>query len=559
LPFEPYLSIIIIIMPGFTRYSGTETHIRIDPDVTLIPECAFENRDFVEVVLPEGLQEIGHCAFDGCTSLKTINLPDGLLSINNGAFRSCNSLLVIDIPSTVTFIGAAAFFECAALKEVSLYEGSLRTIGEQAFYDCPSLVKICIPSTVVSIDNTTFWGCKSLVEANLCEGVRRIDEEAFRDCTSLLRINIPSTMQFIAETAFYNCPLLRNVASPTFQVLECTVDMLKYRFGELPVHELCFYHSRPSLMGYTSNDSVEWIHDDTYEKPPLGDCSTVDCLGMTPLHVLACSGTHAFRLYQHIAESFPNALLATDQWGDVPLTYVMLSDAPMEILLYCLSLHKRLWGEMPFDFVEMINRLVNCKSDTCIRKIILAQRSIFPDLEVNWKGIVEGSKSTQCMVPLSVFRVLVEASASSRPRCMNVEHHIEVNKRIADIQSIYFDPYTHLDEVHRRTFLDRLMTMTDEGTPLDYDRLIGFDEDYRVGLLDEIQGMVVSFAQIRDNLLIGASVTLELALWKAILYESMQLHQPISNIDEVRKIREDSRMMGGKMFQIVIPNVLSFL
>jgi len=562
-------------MPGFARYSGTETHIRIDDDVTSIPECAFENRDVVDVVLPEGLKHIGHCAFDGCTSLQKINLPDGLLTIENGAFRACNVLPTIHIPSSVTVIGAAAFFECTALKEVALHEGSLRVIGTQAFYDCPSLVKISIPSTVGFIGDAAFWGCKSLTEVNLCEGLRRIDEGAFRDCISLLRINIPSTMAFIDETAFDNCRILRNVAiSPStqlrefwttyrantmFQDLDCTFDMLRNRFDKLPLHEFCFYHSRQAIMEYI--DPFEWIKNNYDGEPPSPspvDCSKVDFLGMTPLHVLACSGTHDILLYQRIIDSYPGALIATDEWSDVPLTYIMLSDAPMEILHFFLEMHKREWGKMPFDFATLITRMVNCKSGERIRQVIQAQRKVFPEVEVNWQVIVDESKSIDCMVPLSMFRILVEAFASSRSVCMNFEHQLEVDERIAGIQRIYFDPFTHLEGSQRTAFLDRLMAISDEGTPLDYDRLIGFDDDYRIGLLNEIQGMIMNFTQIRDELLLGASTTLELALWKAVVNEFPQ-YQPKNGIEDIGKKRVDCRLIGGKMYQVVIPNVLSFL
>lgn len=102
------------------------------------------------------------------------------------------------------------------------------------------------------------------------------------------------------------------------------------------------------------------------------------------------------------------------------------------------------------------------------------------------------------------------------------------------------------------------MAISDEGTPLDYDRLIGFDDDYRIGLLNEIQGMIMNFTQIRDELLLGASTTLELALWKAVVNEFPQ-YQPKNGIEDIGKKRVDCRLIGGKMYQVVIPNVLSFL
>ncbi|KAL7438109.1 hypothetical protein ACHAXH_006407 [Discostella pseudostelligera] len=264
--------------------------------------------------------------------------------------------------------------------------------------------------------------------------------------------------------------------------------MLRNRFDELPLHELCFYHSRQAMVEY--KDPFEWINNNYYGEPPSPspvDCSKVDFLGMTPLHVLACSGTHDIRLYQFIVDSYTGALIATDEWSDVPLTYIMLSDAPMEILHFFLEMHKREWGKMPFDFATLITRMVNCKSGERIRQVIQAQRKVFPEVKVNWQVIVDKSKSIDCMVSL---------------------------------------------RSQHTAFLDRLMAISDEGTPLDYDRLIGFDDDYRIGLLNEIQGMIMNFTQIRDELLLGASTTLELALWKAVVNEFPQ-YQPKNGIEDI--------------------------
>jgi hypothetical protein len=139
-----------------TRFTGTPTHIRIDDDVTSIPNDAFHgNRVVVEVVLPEGLQEIGESAFGGCTSLQTITLPEGLLlSIGDGAFTGCSSLPAILIPGTVTSIGIAAFAECQMLGEAVFIEveggGSSLSIGSgsQAYFDFRNATSIGIAAFV---------------------------------------------------------------------------------------------------------------------------------------------------------------------------------------------------------------------------------------------------------------------------------------------------------------------------------------------------------------------------------------------------------------------------
>jgi hypothetical protein len=63
-------------MTRFSRYSGTATCVRIDADVTSIPdEAFFECGNILEVILPDGLQEIGEKAFCCCASLSKLLYP----------------------------------------------------------------------------------------------------------------------------------------------------------------------------------------------------------------------------------------------------------------------------------------------------------------------------------------------------------------------------------------------------------------------------------------------------------------------------------------------------
>lgn len=40
-----------------------------------------------------------------------------------------------------------------------------------------------------------------------------------------------------------------------------------------------------------------------------------DCLGMTPLHILACLSIHDLKLYRVIVEKYPANLITEDRWG----------------------------------------------------------------------------------------------------------------------------------------------------------------------------------------------------------------------------------------------------
>jgi hypothetical protein len=48
-----------------------------------------------------------------------------------------------------------------------------------------------------------------------------------------------------------------------------------------------------------------------------------DCLGMTQLHILACSTVQLLELYQVMIENYPENLIVEDAWGAVPLLYAI--------------------------------------------------------------------------------------------------------------------------------------------------------------------------------------------------------------------------------------------
>jgi len=166
-----------------------------------------------EVVLNDGLREIGSNAFNNCTTLKSIAMPssvtkigdhafgycsslrevvlnEGLEKIRRNVFQSCKSLQSITIPSTVDDIGVSACNECYNLRTIVLKEG-IKRIKEYVFRKCTSLHSITIPSSVTCIEKETFDGCTNLREVVVHNDKMQIGKEAFANCSSLERFKFP--------------------------------------------------------------------------------------------------------------------------------------------------------------------------------------------------------------------------------------------------------------------------------------------------------------------------------------------------------------------------------
>ena len=65
--------------------------------------------EIAELVIPEGITELGEGAFEHCRNIQAIRLPNSLESIAKDAFLTCASLYWLYIPANVREIGRRAF------------------------------------------------------------------------------------------------------------------------------------------------------------------------------------------------------------------------------------------------------------------------------------------------------------------------------------------------------------------------------------------------------------------------------------------------------------------
>lgn len=164
-------------------------------------------RDLKEVVIEEGVTEIGVDAFSVCTSLETVTLPESLQKIGEGAFEYCSSLSEIRIPENVTVIGQRAFHCCKKLTSVTIPAG-VTEIDYATFAYCEELSTVVIPETVTKIGKCAFQNC-GFSSINIPATVKETDRRAFAGCHSMQKATI--SVETVGEQTFYSCGALTEV------------------------------------------------------------------------------------------------------------------------------------------------------------------------------------------------------------------------------------------------------------------------------------------------------------------------------------------------------------
>lgn len=158
--------------------------------------------DLTEVVIEDGVTEIGKDVFQGCVGLTNVTIPGSVKKIGTWSFYMCKGLKNVDIPANME-IGDSSFRQ-SGLEQVTVSGGS---VGNYAFHRSEDLKKITV--NCETIGEEAFSGCDYLTDITLGENVKTLGDKAFYTCDALERVEIPSTVTDIGEKTFYSCPALK--------------------------------------------------------------------------------------------------------------------------------------------------------------------------------------------------------------------------------------------------------------------------------------------------------------------------------------------------------------
>lgn len=167
--------------------------------------------DFVNVAKKQQEENIaitlGH--YKSIDKLHTAKPKSEIQSESKIRFEIINNVLInyngneenVIIPENVEAIGKCAFEGCSNIKSIKL-NNNISYIGEKAFSNCKNLKEITFPDKVHTIRKFAFSGCENLRKAILPKNLERIEESVFENCKNLQEINIPDNCTYISNEAF---------------------------------------------------------------------------------------------------------------------------------------------------------------------------------------------------------------------------------------------------------------------------------------------------------------------------------------------------------------------
>ena len=236
------------------------------------------------MILPEGLEVIEKHAFAGCKLLSSVILPSSLNVIEVESFEGCDRLNGIHVPDTVETIETVAFKGCSFTN-----------------FRMPSSIRNGVDISILT-ENTC------LVSLELPENVAHI--EFGKETNSLRNIALPSQC---AEGWTAWIPKDLKVTLDTDVEYDdkdtAIIEALRHRFDDLPIHKICYYqsyHDTETTMQHLKREINPWTSKIPGQLNKSG--KQQDCLGMTPLHILACSTKQTIEMYQLLIEKYPETL-----------------------------------------------------------------------------------------------------------------------------------------------------------------------------------------------------------------------------------------------------------
>jgi hypothetical protein len=505
-------TVIIVIMTDFV-YTGpggesppqNVVRVRVDPSVALIPAKAFYGRTkLTEVELCEGVVEIGSESFRWCEhSITKFNTPNSLRRIRNEAFSH-------------------------SLRCPIHFHDGIESIGDAAFAHC-IFTNFRVPPLITVIPDEMLWNCKSLFSLELSEKVMEIRALAFYNSYCIRNVVFPANVVFDGDNTFNG-----HITTDLYQLFGSNASIiweLQHRFDGLPIHRLVYYQSynQGVLQKLIAVTNMRSYQSQTLRSKLDPTGNQQDCLGMTPLHILACSSVHDLEVYRVIVENYPTNLITEDRWGATPLLYAFWGAAPAEIIQFLLESYQSLYPDHVFNWTLMVETMG--RTDTPkerIENLLCLKQMHFPEQSIDWEYL------------LNKFARPSRFSCSGAPFQERMQSHFMCGLS-ARMEALAFKLW--------RDHIENMILTADYKWNTDNSVILR-------GIREKLAHLERELTKIKE-----ATTIIELALWKTRLDENGHKRETTRRLKKVKPdvsdIRQQCRVTCGA--DIIIRLVLPFL
>ena len=483
--------------------------------------------DVVSVRVHPSVRVIPNGAFQDHKQLKAVDISEGVIEIGEKAFACTMNLDEIRIASTVKRIGRLAFNNTKA-RSIILPD-SIESIGDGAFCGSFLLSRFRIPPLITTLEGGVLYGCRYIFSLELSEDMSELGDESLAACRSLRNLALPP-IGVVGENVFNECTDLLQVSADGSE--EELIDVLSHRFDNLPIHKMLYYQSYNNLTSEQLTDATNMRsgHTRTLRSKLDPSGNGQDTLGMTPLHILACSTVQNVDMYRIIIDKYPDNLITKDKWGALPLLYAIWGQAPDEIIWFSLAsgMHN-LYPDHVINWEDMFETLA--RGDAPWETLAeLSRVSKFYNF-VNGGGWIDWNK---------LMYELADSTSFDGSRITPNSIHYLVSEalkhRLQNIglwYSIFCDEALTFEKaeacVNKRAYIDEILSELEQ-----------YESKYR---------------DMKD-----ATTQLELALWYKKIEESRQVRKrprKAKKTNDTSSFRSQCRVNCGA--SIVIPHVLPFL
>ena len=150
---------------------GVAGSYAVPEGVTDIAAYAFNKGAASQVTFPSTLKTVGEYGFCESKLAGSVVLPDGMESIGHAAFMNLG-ITSVDIGGTVT-MGGSAFYSCPQLSSVNLRTdlNRLQSINNQAFALSSAIEEIVMPDSLTSLGDGAFSNITALKRVHIGAGL----------------------------------------------------------------------------------------------------------------------------------------------------------------------------------------------------------------------------------------------------------------------------------------------------------------------------------------------------------------------------------------------------